>query len=113
MREIKFRAWHVESKTMVNFDMSKVINDKYQQSHLCKLIAGTHEDGFLMQFTEIRDCDGVEIYFGDIVKIYGYGNLHVDSLGDLMLLVDALSENDIGEILGNIYENKDLIEDNK
>jgi len=64
MRDIKFRAWHVENKTMVNFDNKKVIKDQYQMAHLCELIAGTHKDGCLMQFTGLTDKNGVDIYEG-------------------------------------------------
>ena len=117
MREVKFRAFDKSRDDMFTRDFFvdisgrayEIIDSSYCGHDVIKF----NDDLVLMQFTEIRDCDGIEIYFGDIVKIYGYGNLHVDSLGDLMILVDALAENDIGEILGNIYENKDLIEANK
>ena len=71
MREIKFRAWHPESKSMTVFDLEKASKDQYIASHVCALLSNTHSEGedLMMQFTGLTDKNGVEIYEGDIINI--------------------------------------------
>ena len=66
-----------------------------------------HKSYDVDQFTGFQDSNGVDIYFNDHVIIYGYGVLEIEGLCDLAELLDACAENDIGEIVGNAYENKE------
>jgi hypothetical protein len=83
----------------------------------------------LMQYTGTKDKNNKEIYEGDIVKIIkqeGYGEYynqveytakieHCISEFGLQPLNLKLSDESIVEIevIGNIYENKNLLEENK
>ena len=74
MREIKFRVWDKESKEMLS-DVS-LWNDDFT-SYLNEHIEYLQDKCELMQYTGLKDKNGIEIYEGDIVveKSYPfYGN---------------------------------------
>lgn len=68
-REIKFRAWHIDSKVM--FDVLAIA---FQNKQIVVKWHGAERaikyDQFeLMQYTGLKDRHGKEIYEGDIVRI--------------------------------------------
>ena len=123
MREIKFRVWDKESKEMLS-DVS-LWNDDFT-SYLNEHIEYLQDKCELMQYTGLKDKNGIEIYEGDIVKIgidFGYGTQPLvgevlfdkcsfvyrhKSQGDLSLF--GIDSNDWCEVIGNIYENPELLE---
>lgn len=123
MREIKFRAWHKEHKSMTFFDWVKVAKDQYQMQNLCDLLSGIHPDGEIMQYTGLKDQNGkgAEMCQGDLVRAYGYGigevvknywgewGLDLNEVG-FESFHDLMMEQDLGEIVGTIYENPELLE---
>lgn len=116
MREIKFRAW--DGAIMLDSGFS--INP---HGHAYN-IREEHSPHFkLMQYTGIKDKNGVEIYEGDILNCvddhgltsiekveyseYGFEPF-TNQTGDL---ADCYSEfnYDSFEVIGNIYENPELL----
>lgn len=111
MREIKFRAWDKDKKeirevTGINWYDEYLWVDETPMSGDKLPIEGTP----LMQFTGLLDKNGREIYEGDIVKNdkwngIGNGIVQWDKIGwgcDYYFLTK-------GEIIGNIYENPELL----
>jgi len=136
MREIKFRAWDEKRKQMeklvyqiewcnggiraagpgVNLGEDGWVTQDNGFKHKC--------DVLLMQYTGLKDKNGVEIYEGDIVQ---RKNWHEDSDGKTVLseansymkkwvvtyeigsIWQGYTVDSKDEVIGNIYENPELL----
>ena len=117
-REIKFRIWDKINRMWLRcfnvnlFDIGDLPNVE------------------LMQYTGVKDKNGKEIYEGDIVKYkfpYDTRLKHISPVKFLETEVSfgikdiygneiplyTISANNYFEVIGNIYENKNLLEENK
>ena len=99
-REIKFRAW-------------STFHDKKELIYLNEFTSKdlkSCDNWKVMQYTGFVDINGIKIFEGDVVHISGIGNYVVkDICQDFDMLVNAKVEGDLNEIVGNIYEHKELI----
>jgi len=126
MREIKFRAWDKKKKLMI-YKPSLIAWDKNGQAFMDITEEGDEIEGLwidiVMQYTGLRDKNGKEIYECDIVDVqldWDCNGEVVFREGEYRVKLDSKHErrydslslllaNSI-EIIGNIYENKELIE---
>lgn len=111
MREIKFRAWHKEENKMIYPESGMVM----------EWIRG--------QFTGLKDRNGKEIYEGDIVNTAPYVDCikkrmkidtywkKVEFYKDRIIPFDYTEEYgspaEECEVIGNIYENPELLKEGK
>ena len=110
IREIKFRAWghNGDKKQMLHFD---IFMSQLDDTMKYRIRVG---DFPVMEFTGLKDKNGKEIYESDIVR----GDWHWDGWRPHViewpddgydLRESCLGGEDL-EVLGNIYENPDLLE---
>ncbi len=126
MREIKFRAWDEESKVMYPvIRMEWWVTKDGERRGISALVGTSEETEFegeleLIQFTGLLDKNGIEIYEGDIAESKGHRLIFTIeyrlSMGGFMacsegLLMGLGQHADILEVLGNLYENPELLEE--
>ena len=135
MRKLKFRAWLKEEKKMVNVETMDFTDKSIQYLEKNEFINAyllrrmIFDDIELMQYTGLKDKNGKEIYEEDIIKYkfpYDTRLKHIspvkfleteasfgikDRYGNEIPLY-TISANNYFEVIGNIYENKNLLEEN-
>ena len=135
MREIKFRAWLKEDKKMVNVETMDFTDKSIQYLKKSEIIntyilrRENFDNVELMQYTGLTDKNGTEIYEGDIVlvKLGGVSTWYktvvkfkegafiaslIDGEDYIYIFNRGFDNNDF-EVIGNIYENKNLLEENE
>ena len=128
MKEIKFRAWLKEDKKMVNVETMDFADKSMQYLEKSEIVNAyllrrvIFDDIELMQYTGLKDKNGKEIYEGDIVVLnniendnmcivrYEHSRYRLEGWGLREDLSNA--EARFLEVVGNIYENKNLLEEN-
>ena len=126
MREIKFRAWVKDRKAifevvLINYVTKKVTYLLERVGHLLSIRDAKFNDVELMQYTGLKDKNGKEIYEGDIIFLHGSkykvifkteGARFVLRNNEFELEITFINNNNKRmEVLGNVYENPELMED--
>ncbi|MFF2793514.1 YopX family protein [Lysinibacillus xylanilyticus] len=116
MREVKFRFWDKEFKRFSEVPQKYAIQD-----------INHYTDYELMQYTGLKDCNGEEIFEGDLIKDFinektyqvfwdNYGMFIFTELNSTTGGLDYYQLEDEASmaclmVIGNIYENPELLEE--
>ena len=127
MREIKFRAWDRELKRWTNYSIDDDLLMFYDKHAECWETDQEGERFILCQYTGLKDNEDREIYEGDIVKAISFarwiGVVEYSDENQAFIFNDLdkkyrgystafMNQFDDGfEILGNIYENPELLKE--
>lgn len=129
MRDIKFRAWLKKQNEMVYFPdyyfcyeyglLSFDVNDEHKYAGIANFPEEVEKEN-IMQFTGLKDKNGKDVYEGDIVNYNSCGFIH--RIGEVFYIngkyrcgIPGLNVQDLAEhihlteIIGNIYENPELL----
>ena len=128
-REIKFRAWNDNKMEYLSLGDKNPLISRLHVALFSDFIRGKPE--ILMQFTGLKDKNGKEIYEGDMCKIHIFtqelgenlgviegerefiGKISIESFGitineEPLFCYGGFHEESL-EVVGNIYENPELI----
>lgn len=129
----KFRAWD-RTRNQMNYRVMVGNCDTDDENWICPIIwieekkDWLHFDDYdsIMQSTGLFDINGKEVFVGDIVKctrgglheVYlekEYGGTFIGGMPAVYLkgLSEGYAWTGYEEIIGNVYENKELLEDDK
>lgn len=121
----KFRAWDKVFKEMVQVNAlvldEQVVKVTYKNGNVAKEDMKEYE---LMQSTGLKDKNGKEVFVGDIIKctrgcphevylVKEYGGTYIGGMPAIYLkgIREGYAWTEHEEILGNVYENPELLED--
>jgi uncharacterized phage protein (TIGR01671 family) len=131
MREIKFRAWDNVKNKIYYIGEEETVSFSFDSSGIVATDLTEHDWGFkqlehltYQQSTGLKDKNGNEIYEGDILRLVliDYADIPEDifpvtseefheGICYLKQIVKSNSETDSVEVIGNIYENPELLKE--
>ena len=119
MREIKFRAWDKSRQHPCMIEVEALMYDEFDKMSICGKPFDEDNGGFthleegefdLIQYTGLKDNNGVEIYEGDIFKpLYNKLGNYIVTFKNGRFNISDFSHSQC-KIIGNIHQHPELIE---
>jgi uncharacterized phage protein (TIGR01671 family) len=128
MREIKFRVWHKPEKKMHSYLKAKfgkatniTLEGKFKDVEQITTKTVPNDDLEVMQFTGLKDKNGTPIFESDIVRFTEKGNEIIAEIvwkdREALFAIKtkfgwgsfALQDEKDIKVIGNIYENPNLL----
>lgn len=126
MREIKFRAWDKVDKTMRSWKDIELQKSSGEREYFVgykanKAITKFDHEQVLMEYTGLKDKNGTEIYEGDVISynksrevVYFDTSLRIPCFTTGIGLGSSTKRHPYvitkrHEVIGNIYENPELL----
>ena len=124
----RFRAWHNELGRMMSIKNMWFQDSRIEELELNDAVMNDHITAYpdeieLMQSTGLCDKNGKEVFVGDIIKctrgcpheVYiekEYGGTYIGGMPAIYLkgIREGYAWTEHEEIIGNIYENKELLD---
>lgn len=119
-RPLKFRAWDKKNRKMYDNVQDGIMIDENYGLHFGVICNNQHDhyDFVVLQYTGLKDKNGVEIYEGDVLTELGSIKVvewTTEGLGWQFRTIKDEPGNYSAkiEVIGNIYENPELINKEK
>ncbi|EME7167283.1 DNA-packaging protein [Enterococcus faecium] len=127
----KFRAWDKKTETIqevesISFKEKKLVIDQKSVAWFNSDYIRNFDEVELMQSTGLKDKNGVDVYQGDIIRctsgclheviwLEEYGGTFIGGMPAWYLsgLRNGYSWTGREEVIGNIYENSELLEEQR
>lgn len=106
-RKIKFRVWDSIHKRMIPWDQVKILPDAIN------LIGGANNQLVPLQYVRLNDQSDTEVYEGDIIETstpIGSSRYYVSDMCLTHPHLAAFGGKICGIVVGNIYDNPELLE---
>ena len=121
MREHKYRAWDKKQKKWLGVNLHMSVTDGclwWQFGYGCEILSAEERENIeLVEDTGLKDENGKEIYEGDILRIFDRNyEVKIIETDSKMYIEYGYPDEHNGpcnfwsEIIGNIYENPELME---